>query len=583
MPYCSNCGKELSLDSFFCPGCGTPSESKKSSREPSSQSGTGSGTIDPGAGSYGLDYDNVPHGTMIDGKYRIEEKLGKGGFGTVYKAWYDNMDEWRALKIISREHYDDKEIIRDLRIEAKKLNSVNHPNVVRFYDVHLTGEIKYFDMEYVDGGDLVDLKLSYPDKRVPEEMVRGLALQIARGMIAIHEKNIIHKDIKPHNILLTKEGVVKITDFGIAEQFSSSRSRLKLASRAGTPAYMSPEHLIGEDVGRETDIWSFGVMICELLTGKQLYKGESQTDILTQIERRPFQEVPGLPLLWNSLLAGCLKYNFRERICSFYDIIKHLEGKTVLSAKETSELIDMIFVKGGSFDMGSEDEDADNDEKPVHMVTLDSYYIGKCPITQKQYQQIMGNNPSRFKGDNLPVEEVCWYNAIEFCNKLSMSVGLTPVYSINGSTSPRDWSKGSIAADWNANGYRLPTESEWEYAARGGNKSRGFTFSGSNNIDDVAWYHSNSDSKTQPVGTKRANELGIHDMSGNVWECCWDWHDEYTRTAKTNPRGPSSGSSAVLRGGSWYDYGNFCRVAYRAGVYRSSTNFNYGFRVARTR
>jgi serine/threonine protein kinase len=623
MPFCINCKKEIKKEWQSCPFCGTPNvlsgekaETDNKQKDSLDKRESDSGTIDPGTGIYGLDYDNLPSGTLIDGKYRIEEKLGKGGFGTVYKAWYDNMDEWRALKIISREHYDDKEIIRDLRTEAKKLNIVNHSNVVRFYDVHLDGEIKYFDMEYIDGGDLVDLKLSYPDKRVPEERVRELALQIAEGMIAIHQKNIIHKDIKPQNVLLSKEGMVKITDFGIAEQFSSSRSRLKLASRAGTPAYMSPEHIIGEDVGIETDVWSFGVLIYELLTGKQLYRGESQTDILTQIERRPYKAVSDLSQRWNSLLADCLKYNFRERIGSFSDVTNYLKNKARPSKRQSSDLIenipakirlpdliDMIPVEGGSFMMGSDDKDAYDDEKPVHKVTLDSYFIGKHPVTQKQWLEIMGENPSYFREKKViergflgiatktelldlpdnPVEKISWYDTIVFCNKLSFREGFTPVYSIDGDTNPNDWSRGTIIADWNANGYRLPTEAEWEYAARGGNKSKGFTYSGSNSIDDVAWYYRNSGDKTHPVGSKRANELGFYDMSGNVWEWCWDWYGEYSSSAKTNPRGPANGSYAVLRGGSWNLNDFNCRVATRNGDNRSYTYYLNGFRVARTR
>jgi len=245
-------------------------------------------------------------------------------------------------------------------------------------------------------------------------------------------------------------------------------------------------------------------------------------------------------------------------------------------------LIDMIFVEGGTFQMGNPSGGA-SDERPVHSVTLSDFYIGKHEVSQKEYKAVMGSNPSNFKGDNLPVERVSWFNAVEFCNKLSIREGLTPVYSINNNSSPSNWSGGTITANWNANGYRLPTESEWEYAARGGNKSRGFTYSGSNSIGDVAWYTSNSNGKTHPVGTKRANELGLYDMSGNVWEWCWDWYGEYSSSAKTNPRGPANGSSAVLRGGWWYFNVNYCRVAYRGWYGRSYTYFSYGFRVARTR
>ena len=148
----------------------------------------------------------------------------------------------------------------------------------------------------------------------------------------------------------------------------------------------------------------------------------------------------------------------------------------------------------------------------------------------------MGSNPSKFKGDNLPVEQVSWNDIQEFITKLNTMTGKT---------------------------FRLPTEAEWEYAARGGNKSKGYKYSGSNTLDNVAWYTNNSSSKTHPVGQKQPNELGLYDMSGNVWEWCQDWYGSYSSSSQTNPTGPSSGSYRVLRGGSWYHFARICRVSYR--------------------
>lgn len=230
----------------------------------------------------------------------------------------------------------------------------------------------------------------------------------------------------------------------------------------------------------------------------------------------------------------------------------------------------MVYVEGGTFQMGS--NSGDSDEKPVHSVTVSSFYIGKYEVTQKQWTEVMGSNPADFKGDNRPVESISWYQAVEFCNKLSQKEGLTPAYTINGR---------NVTCNWNANGYRLPTEAEWEFAARGGNKSKGFTYAGSNNIDEVAWYDSNSGSKTQAVGTKKANELGLYDMSGNVWEWCWDWYGSYSSGAKTNPRGPS-GSYRVLRGGSWYSSALYCRSAFRDGGGPDDGHDNSGFRLLRS-
>ena len=187
--------------------------------------------------------------------------------------------------------------------------------------------------------------------------------------------------------------------------------------------------------------------------------------------------------------------------------------------------MEMIFVEGGTFQMSSN-----------YRVTLSDFYIGKYEVTQKEWVEIMGINPSRFIGENLPVESVSWNDVQEFIQNLNKK------------------KRGN---------YRLPTEAEWEYAARGGKKSNGYEYSGSHNVDEVAWYNGNSRNRTHAVGTKKPNELGIYDMSGNVWEWCQDWSGAYPSTPLTNPKGPSSGNNLVLRGGSWIYYDSYCRVANR--------------------
>jgi formylglycine-generating enzyme required for sulfatase activity len=212
---------------------------------------------------------------------------------------------------------------------------------------------------------------------------------------------------------------------------------------------------------------------------------------------------------------------------------------------------EMVWVEGGRFNMGS--ISGDNDEMPVHTVQLSGYSIGKYEITQSQWKAVMGNNPSSNQCDRCPVENVSWNDAQEFIRKLNTQTGKT---------------------------YRLPTEGEWEFAARGGNKSRNYTYSGSNDLHSVAWVGDNSDKKTRAVGTKLPNELGIYDMSGNVWEWCSDWYGTYNSNTITDPKGPYSGEDRVGRGGSWDFIGSYCRSANRNWNNSDNRNNDLGFRLA---
>lgn len=211
----------------------------------------------------------------------------------------------------------------------------------------------------------------------------------------------------------------------------------------------------------------------------------------------------------------------------------------------------MILVPGGTFMMGS--NDAEEYERPVHEVSLSSYFIGETPVTQELWKAVMGENPSEFGGAMRPVEYVSWEECQEFVRKLSEETGYK---------------------------FRLPTEAEWEYAARGGHKSQGYEFSGSNNIDDVAWYGGVSDYETHDVAMKSPNELGLYDMSGNVLELCQDWYDAYPSEKQSDPKGPSSGSKRVARGGCW-DYGpQSCRNAIRFYISPSYRSNRIGLRLA---
>ncbi len=260
-------------------------------------------------------------------------------------------------------------------------------------------------------------------------------------------------------------------------------------------------------------------------------------------------------------------------------------------------------IPAGAFTMGWLNKERDgegyDDEKPAHEVKVNDFYISKYQVTFEEYDAFCEATDREKPKDrgwgrgSRPAIYVDWYDAIEYCNWLSGIWGLEKVYEIDKSQkdpnnkSSEDNKKWLVKANWEANGYRLPTEAEWEYAARGGPKSKGYTYAGSNKLDEVGWYSGNSGSKTHPVGEKPPNELGLYDMSGNVYEWCWDWFGEnyyrqFEKTKADAPKGPESGNYRVVRVGSWLDSDNYCRVAIRGGNYPDFRSGYQGFRLART-
>lgn len=257
----------------------------------------------------------------------------------------------------------------------------------------------------------------------------------------------------------------------------------------------------------------------------------------------------------------------------------------ILSAVQVKAADELVLIQGGSFEMGSPVSENRREKDEVrHSVAISPFYMGTHEVTQKAYRELMGSNPSQFRGENLPVENVSWHDAILYCNKRSIAENLTPAYAItcSGDTMMVTW-------DRKANGYRLPTEAEWEYACRAGTVTPFFT--GENVTVDQANYYGTYPydgypsghyrNRTIPTGSLVPNAWGLYDMHGNVWEWCWDWYGAYDTAAAENPAGPDSGTYRVNRGGGWNDFGRHLRSAYRAAYPPENKTFNLGFRIAR--
>lgn len=233
---------------------------------------------------------------------------------------------------------------------------------------------------------------------------------------------------------------------------------------------------------------------------------------------------------------------------------------------------EMVLVRGSTFAMGGGDHSL-HDSRPIHTVHVDDFMIASHPVTRREWNELFPSD-SKYEGyDDCPAVSISWYEAVEYCNRLSARHGLSLCYTIyQDSVTPRP----------GANGYRLPTEAEWEFAARGGDQGNGFVFAGSNTLRDIGWFKGNSGGHPQPVGGKSPNELGLFDMSGNVWEWCWDCYGPYPADHTENPLGARDDCLRVYRGGSWVDFEHGCEVAARGRRAPSRGYDDIGLRVARS-
>ena len=533
-------------------------------------------------------------GTII-GNYEVVGELGRGGMGVVYhvRRSFGRQAEY-ALKLIRPEISTDPRAVERFVDEVETAQGLAHPNILRVHQLENDEGLGlcFFTMEMLQGRDLGQVirerKKERGDKPplfTLEEACAVLrptleALRYSHG----RSRPVIHCDLKPENIMVLGEFPdvrIKVLDFGFARMLSAESRSSAVRAEGGNYECMAPEQWNNEPISRATDIFPVGVMLYQMLAGV-IPRG-----YFAPVTRK----VPGLPPVVDDFIAMALQQDPKDRYQNAGMMIQALEN--LLAPHERAEAasasppaasrsarvasggsgpaghamgdfwtephagMEFAWVPGGTSMMGSPGDDAEagNEEKPQHKVMLDGFWLARHPVTQAQWERIMGYNPSHFRGDALlPVDSVSWDDVRGFLETLSERSGRA---------------------------CRLPTEAEWEYAARSAGRNE--RFAGGGEADALAWHAGNSDRKTHPVGEKKPNGLGIFDMSGNVFEWVEDRYSEnaYANHALSNPRFEGSMSlKHVLRGGSWNCVQRDIRTAARYARFPNVSENSMGFRVA---
>jgi formylglycine-generating enzyme required for sulfatase activity len=601
------------------------------------------------------------------GPYRLLEELGRGAMGVVFRGFDPAIDRHVAIKIIQTSQFASPEERSELKLrfarEGSAAGKLSHPNIVTIHQLGEEGDLQYLVLELVNGCSL-EKTLAGGKPQDPETAVSIIA-QVADALDYAHREGIVHRDVKPANILIRPDGTAKITDFGIARIASQTVTRT--GSTFGTPAYMSPEQIETANVGGEADQYSLGVIAYQLLSGRKPFDGTGPT-LMFQImseEAPPLHTVnEALSPRTSEVIRKVLAKRPEDRFGSCLEFAERLsaslraetgagdrpprtaaakpasgirgatkppsgirapspsgiraplaeralspepagapkggsrlglwialglavvvaggaawvwwpratepttarafplgdtnpaakDGKTAAPGPEkpgslrtkvnAKDGLTYVWIPPGTFQMGCSPGDGEcyDDERPVHEVKISNgFWMGQTEVTQAAWEHVMGNNPSRVKRLDLPIQAIGWNDARTYCQTAGM---------------------------------RLPTEAEWEYAARAAN-----TASRYGNIGDIAWYGGNSGDSPHEVGGKPANAWGLYDTLGNVWEWVADWADDYTASSATDPQGPATGASRVLRGGAWGVNPQNARVSMRFEVSPTNHDFDQYFGV----
>lgn len=553
------------------------------------------------------------------GDYIIVRSLGQGGFGINYLAEQTNLGRKVAIKeffmkgvserdsensMVSVSNVENEEMASRCRgkflKEARSIASLEHKGIVPIYDVFEENGTAYYVMKYYSGGSLADKVASTALSQA--EAVRYIR-QIADAVSFVHCNNMMHLDIKPANILLDNDGSAVLIDFGLAKQYDSQGMQTSTTPVGISHGYAPLEQYRQGGVSNfspPTDIYSLGATFYKLVTGQKPPEASDVND--DGLSALPSEISPCI----RAAIEAAMQPRRKDRpqsIKEFLEILgdagepQHsISVSTSLSdevtrigdfniphddvaVKRNGNAIDlnikgvdfrMVAVEGGIFYMGEKKKWYQSSDNEMHEVTLDSYYIGETVVTQALWTAVMGSDISELapksvnpelihEMDKAPMCYINYRDCIKFMNKL------------NGLVS------GKIPGDMH---FCFPTEAEWEFAARGGNASSGFRFSGSNNADEVAWHSNNSSGKMQIAKSKRPNELKLYNMSGNVWEWCHDSYEKYPRTPQANPCVEGDvGSQRVVRGGSWGSHYDDCSVTVRYDCYPDRRDCYLGLRL----
>ncbi len=563
--------------------------------------------------------DQIP-GAEFGGSYRLERKLGEGGMGTVWLAHDMVLGRNVAIKILREKSLDGHAEAR-FRREAKILAQSKNPSILPIFaaDVDTETGLSFYVMEacLFSVGELETLcrdifKCNFPcdpvewkdssraltlkdllscGKSLHPETVARIGLDLAGAIAHAHSLDpvVVHRDIKPSNVLFRTDGTAVLADFGIAGRIRTSKDASTTVSwedrRAaprflGTPAYAAPEQLEeSSEVGPAADWYAFGAVLYEALTGRRhrIYVKPSSVDprrisrrwngfLSALLEADPEKRLTDpvriretlrrlvacgtarkFPVKWPVIssvaaaAAACLTAYFVRNRGTVTECDPSPESPPVVEKRIVlpgGATLDFVWVEPGTFTMGSDDETF-RDSLPAHQVAItNGFWIGKTEVTQEQWMSVMSRNPSLYHGDGLPVDSVTWDDCMRFAEKINEA-----------------FPDGGFRV-------RLPTEAEWEFAARGGTRSKGFLYAGGDNPDEVSWLVEEGMRRTHAVALKKPNELGLHDMSGNMCEWCLDEFAPYAEDPSDLPLFPFD--MKVRRGGSFGDVEQFSTVFFRS-------------------